>query len=111
MARAAIDVEFSSISLEYLRSRVDAKEAGVQVDPTGNVVEWAFEQTRDAEPSSWTAGSWETDNTGPDPVYYARILVGPAGDVTLTDDVYWAWVRVTDSPEVPARQVGKVRIT
>jgi hypothetical protein len=106
-----IDLQFSSLSSEFIRSRVDAKENGVQVDPTGDAVSWAFETSKAAEPTSFTSGSWETDNTGPDPVYYARIQVGPGGAIVLTDDTYWVWLKVTDAPEVPVRQVGKLVIT
>jgi hypothetical protein len=95
----------SSLSKEYVRVPVSAKEAGVTVNPTSDEVAFAFVQS--GEPSTWYAGQWETDGT----TYYARIAVGPGGSVTLVDGTYDTWVKVTDSPEIPVRKVGQVRIT
>jgi hypothetical protein len=55
--------------------------------------------------------SWETDTTTEPDTYYARCLVGPGGAVTLTAGVtYMVWVKVTDSPEVVLRRVGRLRV-
>ncbi len=104
--------EVSSLSDEFVRVRVDAIASGVQVDPTGDVVRFAFLATKTAEPTGpdWNAGSWETDNSGPDPVYYARVLVGPSG-VVLTDGLYYGWVEIQDSPETPVRRIGRLVVT
>lgn len=107
----AVDVSIPSISSEYIRVRVTAFEAGALVDPTANPPAWAFETDRATEPSSFTNGSWETDNTGPDPVYWARIQVGPGGDIVLTDETYYAWLQINFPPELVKRQVGRIAIT
>jgi hypothetical protein len=108
---AHFDLQISSLTSEYIRSRVDAKEAGVQVDPTATAPEFAFMTDAATEPSSYTLGSWETDNTGPDPVYYARIQVGTGGDIVLTDDDYWVWLKVVSAPETPIRRIGRLKVT
>ncbi|HEY9371461.1 hypothetical protein [Streptomyces sp.] len=41
----------------------------------------------------------------------ARVLLGPAGAVTLAPGKYMVWYKVTDSPEIPARPVGVLSIT
>lgn len=103
-------VAFSSLSLEYVRVPVAAEDQGVAVDPTSNVVEFAFETfADDTEPSSFTAGDWETD-PGPPAIYYARILIGPAGTIVLADGKYHIWIKITASPEIPVRRVGVLTI-
>lgn len=92
----------SVLDLEYVMVPVSTLPG---VDPTSDVVEFAFEPTN-ADPTSWTIGSWETINSR----YFARCLVGPGGDVTLSVDGYWVWVRVTDNPEIIVRRVGRLRI-
>lgn len=103
-------LKMSSVSLEYVRAKVEATENGVQVDPTGGAAEFAF-MSDNSEPSGgdWETGSWETDPAGP--TYYARILVGPSGDVTLADGKYKVWLRISDNPEIPVRRVGVLTIT
>ena len=105
-------IQISSLTREFFRVPVAATENGVQVDPTADTVEFAFETTKAAEPAAWVAGSWETDATGPDPVYFGRIEVGLApAAFPLVDGEYWAWIKITDAPEIPIRQVAKVVVT
>lgn len=109
-ARTTAALEISSLSREYVRCEVRASANGVQVDPTVDIVEFAA-VTVGTEPSSWTAGGWETV---PGPIYFARIMVGGLGSsatLALADGLYDVWVRVTDSPEKPAWRVGRIRIT
>lgn len=93
-------LRISSLTKEYVRVPVAAREGSDDVDPTATTVVMAF--TLDgAEPSSWQTASWETDaDTDPD-TYYARCLIGPGGTITLTEGSYTVWVKVTDSPEIP----------
>jgi hypothetical protein len=97
----------SSLSKEYVRVRVAAKNAGAVVNPTADVVEMAF-TLADAEPTTpdWKTASWETDAATEPDTYFARCLVGPGGTVTLADGTYQVWVRVTDSPEIPVKKSG-----
>ena len=99
------DWRISSASNEYIRVRWEAEEAGVVVNPTADVVSFAFVADAGA-PSSFTAGSWETDATTDPDTYYARIRVGGTGSgatMALANGTYHVYVKVTDSPEVPVK--------
>lgn len=100
-------MEQSALSTEYVKVAVSAVVNGSLINPTGDTVQMAF-TARGVAPVSgdWKAGSWETISG----VYYARCLAGPAGVVQLAAGIYDCWVKVTDSPEVPARRVGQVTV-
>ena len=102
----------SSLSKEYVRVRVSAREDGVVVNPTADTVEMAF-TLLDAAPvgGDWKTAEWETDATTNPDTYYARCLVGPGGTVTLAAGTYRIWVRVTDAPEVPVKRSGILIVT
>lgn len=103
----------SSLTKEYVLVEVVTSVGGVVQDPTGDVVEFAA-AAPGTEPSSWTAGSWETDTTTDPDTYHARILVsgtGGGGSLALADGTYDLWVRITDSPERPARRAGTLIVT
>lgn len=100
-------VTMSSTSRQYLRLPVSATWQGVAQDPTADTVEFAA-VTVGSEPSSWTAGSWETDTSTDPDTFWARILVsgtGGGGTLALADGTYDLWVRVTDSPERPVQRI------
>jgi hypothetical protein len=98
-------------SLEYVRVPVYATSSGAQVNPTGDVVQMAFLPGSQApESGDWKTASWDTDATTTPTTYRARCLVGPAGTVTLTRGTYTVWVKITDSPEVPVRAVGSLKV-
>lgn len=97
-----------SLSREFVKVRVFATEAGAVVDPTSDTVEFAFkDSTAEPEEADWTAGSWESSSGK----YWARILVGPDGDVTLTDGEYHTWIRITGATEAVVRNVGLLKVT
>lgn len=98
-------------SLAYVLVPIGTKQSGVEVDPTNDTVEMAF-VAQGAVPGSsdWHAGSWETDTSQFSPIYYARCLVGPAGTVALTAQVWDCYVRITDSPEIPVLPAGQIRV-
>lgn len=104
-------LSLSSLSKEYVRVGVAAKEAGVAVNPTADVVQMAF-VAPGAEPAGgdWQTASWETDQSTEPDSYFARCLVGP-GAVVLAEGTWAVWLKVTDSPEVPVREVGRLIIT
>lgn len=105
-------VSLSSLSNEYIRVQVSATESGAVVDPTGTAPDFAFmDDTASAEPGGgdWNAGNWETD-AGPPIIYYARILVGSAGQV-VAEGKWDVWIRITSSPEIPVRHIGRLTIT
>jgi hypothetical protein len=101
----------SKDSKEYVRVPVFAKEGAAVVNPTADTVQMAF-LAGEGPPAAgdYKAASWETDaSTEPD-TYYARCLIGPGGAIVLTPDTYSVWVKVTDVPETPVREVGQLRI-
>lgn len=102
----------SALSLEYVKVIVAARVSGTTVNPTGDTVQMAFTAI-DVDPiaGDWKAASWETDATTSPITYFARCLVGPAGTITLVVGTYDCWVRITDSPEIPARKSGNLQIT
>jgi len=97
-----------SPSKEYIRARVTATEAGSTVDPTALSASFAF-VSDGSDPSSWTAGVWETDNGR----HYARIIVGGTGTGAteeLAEGTYRVWVKVQSGTEVPVDEVGTLVI-
>lgn len=103
----------SSQTKEYVLVDIATTVAGASVDPTGDAVEFAA-TVPGVEPSAWLAGSWETDTTTDPDTYSARILVsgtGGGGTLVLADGTYDLWVRITDSPERPARRAGTLIVT
>lgn len=101
----------SALSLEYVRVRVQATNAGAAVDPSGDTVVMAFPVAGTAPVSGdWKTAGWETDTTTSPDTYYARCLVGPAGTIALAAGVYDVWVKVTDSPETPAMKSGRLEV-
>jgi len=98
----------SSLSTEYIRVPIRVREDGEFVDPTANVVEFAYAAAGD-EPAEadWVTGAWETDAGR----YYAKVLTGPDGDVDPGDGTWVLWARVTRTPAVPVRATGLVVIT
>jgi hypothetical protein len=101
----------STLSLEYVRVRVQATESGAAQDPTGDTVAMAFVAAAvNPGGTDWKTASWETDTTTTPDTYYARCLVGPAGTVTLAAGTYDVWVKVTDSPEIPALRAGSLEV-
>lgn len=100
--------------LEFVRVRVAATDAGDVVIPTGDPVSFAFvPQGSEIDGSTtFASGNWETDDSiAASPVYYARILVGPGGTVTLTSGVWDCYLKVTDNPEVVVKRVGTIWVT
>lgn len=90
-------IKISVLSVEYVRARVRAKEAGAIVNPTSDAVSLAF-MAAGVNPTGgdWHAATWETTPTS----YYARCLIGP-GNVIVGLGTWDVWVKITDSPEVP----------
>lgn len=87
---------------------VIATKSGAPYNPTGDVVQFAFMNTVTQRPqlSDWQTGIWEVI---PGPQYLASILVNGSG-VPLPAALYYVWVKITDSPEAPVRQVGTLSL-
>lgn len=103
--------EQSSASTEYVSVPVAARSSGEPVDPTGLPAVMAFLKTSSAPSSGdWKSASWDTDSSTYPPTYRTQCLVGPSGTVTLTAGIWTVWVKVTDSPEVPVKRAGQIKI-
>jgi len=104
------DLSLPASTLEYVRFPVRATVNGLPYNPTSDVVQFAFLTLESAQPvgGDWKSGSWET---GANSTYLARCLVGPSGTVTLTAGLYYVWIKITDSPEIPVILAGTVEIT
>lgn len=93
-----MSLRISTETLEYVFVPVTVD--GAAPDP-GLVVEVAFPAESD-NPSTWITATWDTGR--------ARVLVGTGGDVALTAGRYDVWVKVTSTPEVPARKAGVLTV-
>lgn len=102
----------STLSCEYIHVPVAATSAGVDIDPTGDVVALAFvPQGTTPAPADFKTGSWLQDVSTIPTTHFARVLIGPTpGVVVLTPGLFDCWVKVTDNPEVIAKKAGPVRI-
>lgn len=94
-------IELAALTNEYIRVQVSAKEDGVPVNPTADVVELAFMTSGSPGTSDWVTGEWETDATTNPDTYYARRLT-----LALAPGSYDVWVRIHDSPETVVRKAG-----
>jgi hypothetical protein len=100
----------SVLSTEPYRAAIKATVAGVVINLSADVVQFAFMSTT-ANPatSDWKTGAWEVL---PGPIYVAYCQVGPAaGGVPYAVGNYTAWVKVVDNPDVPVQAVGTLQIT
>lgn len=83
------------------------------IDPTGDTVEFAF-AINPARPTTWVAGTWtSTYASGRATATTPTIGATDSGaDIELAPSTtYRAFVRVTDSPEIPVRKCGAVHLT
>jgi hypothetical protein len=104
-----VAVALSSVTTEYVRVPVAAKEAGQVVNPTSFSVRFAA-KAAGAEPGSgdWVFGDWE-EEAGPR--YLARVLVGPSGPLNPGDGNWRLWVEINAQPEKIIRDSGSLVIT
>lgn len=106
-------IGMSHLSTEYVLIPVSATKAGVNYNPTGDVVKFAFMPTPTQVPqvSDWVSGSWDTDTTNVLYPYSAKCLVGPTGATTLGIGTYVIYIQITDNPEVPVLIGGQLQIS
>lgn len=104
------DVIISSLSTEYVQVPVQAIVNGAPYNPTSDTVQMAFVPVSSSNyPVSWFTGSWSTTVQGN---FLAQCLVGPLnGGVILAPGTYTVWVKIIDSPEVPAKPAGTLQVT
>jgi len=107
----------SVAALQYIRVAVHAIVNGnASYNPTVDTVQFGFlnEATNSSStaPSSWLAGSWETQVISGQTTYVAKCLVGPGGTfVPAANTNWWTWAKISDNPEVPVLFVGELRVT
>lgn len=97
----------SSLSLEQVRFPVSADSAGAVYNPTADAVAVAFMTGPNQNPAAgdWKVGGWDTTVIG---TYVATCLVGTGGAAVLAPGSYFAWIRITDNPEIVVREVGEL---
>ena len=100
----AATLTLSTLTKEFVEVPISARDD--TIDPTGDVVQLAFMASGKPTAPDWVTGSWRTGDSG---TFYARALVGPGAKV-LAPGVYTVWVKFTDNPEIPARNVGYLKI-
>jgi hypothetical protein len=101
-------ITLSVLSTEYISVNISSSIGGTEVNPTSDVVQFAF-IAGPSEPVSddWNNGSWASDSAP----YVAEILVGPDnGGISLVAGSYIIWVKVISDPEVPVFSVGTLII-
>jgi hypothetical protein len=103
--------QMSALSTEYVIVPVSARVDGVLINPTGDAVAFAFKVLGvDPGNTDWLTGSWAS-TSALNNFYQAQVLIGPDGPNTLALGTWVIWLRITDNPEVPVRQVGTLTIT
>jgi hypothetical protein len=105
--------DMSHLSVDYVQVPVSAWQAGTSYNPTPDTVQWAFmpQATQVPGSSDWVAGSWDSVPTSLIYPYTAKCLLGTAGTTALTLGAYYAYVKITDNPEVPVLTAGILQIT
>jgi hypothetical protein len=99
LATASIPV----VSVEYLHVPVTSS---VVLDTQD--VELAFLTTgTPAEITPWLTAEWIGD---PGTTRTCVLLIGPDTDAELSKGTVSVWVRVHDTPEIPVRQAGTIKI-
>ncbi len=102
-------MQLSHLSTQYVHVPVQGSVNNAPIDPTTDIVQFAFVANGVGPPITWYVGAWDTGSSGP--VYTARILVGPVnGDVVLSIGSYAVYVKISDSPEVPVLPAGNLDI-
>lgn len=93
-------ISTQEVQVEVLATNLD----GTPYNPSADIVQMAFIAQSwplsEPQPSDWVNAQWES---GPGGTWWATLLVGPAnGGVALGVATYQVWVKVSDSPAVPA---------
>lgn len=89
-----MSLSITTVTKEYVFVPVTVDGA---TPDTGLTVEVAI-PSEGVDPSSWVTATWDSGR--------ARVLVGSGGDFELSAGRYDVWVRITDSPELTARNAG-----
>lgn len=102
----------SVLSTEPYRVAISATMAGVPLNLSTDVVQFAFMLAGNPGTSDWRTGAWETTSVAGKTVYVAQVLVGPAnGGVPLAVGPWKVFAKVVDNPDIPVWEVGTLQIT
>lgn len=99
-----MSVKLVDTTKEYIRSLITVTKNGIEYDPSTDVVHFGFSPDDHANDVTWYVGSWETAGTK----HYARFLYGDG--MSLVPGHYTVFVKVTDNPEVPVKNVGILEV-
>lgn len=80
---------------------------------TNYTVDLAFVTGGDPADADWQPATWEpsTKTIDGQAYYLAKLLVGPAGDIALTDGAWNVYARVTTGDQQPVVRAGVVLVT
>jgi hypothetical protein len=103
----------SQVSLQYWYVPVQATQDGAAYNPTSDTVQMAFmpQATQVPQSADWQAASWDTVSTGLLYPYAAKCLIGTGGTIALGTGQFVAYVKITDSPEIPVILAGYLEIS
>ena len=106
-------IGMSHLSLKYYIVPVSATLAGVPVNPTADLLQFAFmpTPTQVPQPSDLVGGVWETNPYSVLFPYNAKCLVGPGGTITLGIGTWIVYQNTTDNPQIPFDIVGQLQIS
>ena len=80
------------------------------VNPTGDTVQMAFLSVPPpAQPTTeqWNVATWQSTGTP----YIALCLVGPGGTIQLASGLWYVWLKISASPEVPVKYCGILQVS
>lgn len=102
------------MTLNIPRETVERLETTItaDADPTALAVSFAFVQGSD-RPSTFTAGTWDGAYASGKATAVTPTIgtTGSGATVELAVGTWHAFVKVTDSPEVPVRSCGTIRLS
>ena len=106
-------IGMSHLSLQYYFVPVQVTKLGIAYNPAGDPVSFAFMPTPTQVPqvSDWVSGSWDVNQASVLFPYSAKCLVGPSGAITLGIGTYVAYLKITDSPEIPVLLGGQLQVS
>lgn len=92
------DIDMRADSTEYVHIPILS-----DVDITDDTVEVGFTPIKGGDPETWYPGIHETGGV--------KLLVGPEDGIDLGEGIWFLVVRVTDNPEVPVLNAGRLTLT
>lgn len=106
-------IGMSHLSTQYYIVPVSATTSGTSYNPTADTVQFAFmpQATQVPGNSDWVSGSWDTVPTSLLYPYAAKCLVGPSGITNPGIGTFYAYLKITDNPELPVLLAGILQVS